>query len=203
MVAAPLLQRPRRALRRHGARRRRELRVFSEHASASSCACSTPLASASCGATLHGPDGVFHGFLPGAGPGWCTAARPRAPTSARAGHRFNPHKLLLDPWAREIVGRFGWRDEHHGYDAGPPRRLRARSTRATTRRMGAEGARGAALASAPRRANAPRVAARERGAVRGARQGLQQVACRACPGAARHLCRPGAPGAIATSSAWA
>ena len=66
-------------------------------------------------------DGVFHGFLAGAGPGLVYGLRvdgPRGPQAAREGHRFNPAKLLLDPWAREVCGRFEWRPEHHGYPLG-------------------------------------------------------------------------------------
>ena len=66
-------------------------------------------------------DGVFHGFLAGAGPGLVYGLRahgPEGPEAARNGHRFNPAKLLLDPWAREILGRFEWRAEHHGYVLG-------------------------------------------------------------------------------------
>lgn len=66
-------------------------------------------------------DGVFHGFLAGAGPGLVYGLRvdgPRGPQAVREGHRFNPAKLLLDPWAREICGRFEWRPEHHGYALG-------------------------------------------------------------------------------------
>ena len=60
-------------------------------------------------------DGVWHGFLPGAGAGFVYGYRAHGPYQPDAGHRFNPHKLLLDPYAREIVGRFAWRDEHLGY----------------------------------------------------------------------------------------
>ncbi len=66
-------------------------------------------------------DGVFHGFLAGAGPGLVYGLRvdgPRGPQAVREGHRFNPAKLLLDPWAREVCGRFEWRPEHHGYPLG-------------------------------------------------------------------------------------
>ncbi len=63
-------------------------------------------------------DGVFHGFLAGAGPGLVYGLRAHGPNEPREGHRFNPAKLLLDPWAREIVGRFEWRPEHHGYVLG-------------------------------------------------------------------------------------
>lgn len=67
-------------------------------------------------ADLHGPaDGVFSGFLPGAAPGQVYGLRAHGPYAPTLGHRFNPHKLLLDPWAREVVGQFDWADEHHGY----------------------------------------------------------------------------------------
>ncbi len=70
---------------------------------------------------LHGPhDGVFHGFLPEAGPGLVYGLRAHGPHAPEAGHRFNPRKLLLDPWAREIVGRFAWRDEHFGHSRDHP-----------------------------------------------------------------------------------
>jgi glycogen operon protein len=58
---------------------------------------------------------VFHGHLAGAGPGLVYGLRAHGPWAPAQGHRFNPHKLLLDPYAREIVGRFEWRDEQ--YDA--------------------------------------------------------------------------------------
>ena len=52
---------------------------------------------------------VWHGYLPGAAPGLVYGLRAHGPWRPDHGHRFNPHKLLLDPWAREIVGRFEWR----------------------------------------------------------------------------------------------
>ena len=65
-------------------------------------------------------DGVWHGFLPGARAGLVYGLRAHGAYSPQAGHRFNPHKLLLDPYAREIVGRFDWRDEHFGFRRGHP-----------------------------------------------------------------------------------
>jgi glycogen operon protein len=79
---------------------------------------------------LHGPhDGVFHGFLPGVGSGLVYGLRAEGPYAPEQGHRFNPHKLLLDPYAREIVGHFGWRAEHHGYELGHPDGPRSLDTR--------------------------------------------------------------------------
>jgi len=70
---------------------------------------------------LQGPsDGIWHGFLPGVGAGLVYGLRAHGPYQPAHGHRFNAHKLLLDPYAKEIVGHFGWRAEHHGYTLGHP-----------------------------------------------------------------------------------
>jgi glycogen operon protein len=79
---------------------------------------------------LHGPvDGVFHGFLAGAGPGLVYGLRAHGPYRPEAGLLFNPHKLLLDPYAREIVGDFKWEAVHHGYVLGHAQGNRAPDTR--------------------------------------------------------------------------
>ena len=57
---------------------------------------------------------LWHGRLEGAAPGLVYGLRAHGPWQPDHGHRFNPAKLLLDPYAREIVGRFDWRDEHFG-----------------------------------------------------------------------------------------
>jgi len=49
-------------------------------------------------------DQVWHGYLPGIAPGQLYGYRVDGPYDPDNGHRFNPHKLLLDPYAREIVG---------------------------------------------------------------------------------------------------
>lgn len=70
---------------------------------------------------LHGPvDGIWCGFLPGAKAGLVYGLRAHGPHAPLEGHRFNASKLLLDPYAREIVGQFSWQPEHHGYPLGHP-----------------------------------------------------------------------------------
>ncbi len=73
---------------------------------------------------------VFHGFLPGAASGLVYGFRAYGPWQPEEGHRFNPHKLLLDPWAREIVGRFDWRDAHRDADSAHPDRMDRRDNAA-------------------------------------------------------------------------
>lgn len=68
-------------------------------------------------------DEVWHGFLPGAGPGLVYGFRVHGPWRPDRGHRFNPHKLLLDPWARQIVGRFDWRAPHFAADREHPQHM--------------------------------------------------------------------------------
>ena len=57
---------------------------------------------------------------PGVGPGLVYGLRAHGPYTPDRGHRFNAHKLLLDPWAREIVGRFAWHTGHYGFEIGHP-----------------------------------------------------------------------------------
>ncbi len=50
----------------------------------------------------------WHAYLPWVGPGHCYAYRVHGPWDPDRGHRFNPAKLLLDPYARAIDGRVRW-----------------------------------------------------------------------------------------------
>lgn len=59
---------------------------------------------------------VWHGYVPGVRPGQLYGYRVHGPHEPENGHRFNPNKLLLDPYAREIVGDFAWSKAHFGYD---------------------------------------------------------------------------------------
>ncbi|MBV9077074.1 MAG: glycogen debranching protein GlgX [Methylobacteriaceae bacterium] len=63
-------------------------------------------------------DEVWHGYLPEARPGTVYAYRVHGPHEPEAGHRFNPHKLLLDPYAKQLVGELSWDPAVFGYVAG-------------------------------------------------------------------------------------
>nr|WP_245635103.1 glycogen debranching protein GlgX [Marinobacterium profundum] len=58
---------------------------------------------------------VWHGYLPEASPGCCYGYRVYGPYDPHEGHRFNHHKLLVDPYARKLEGRFVWNDAHFAY----------------------------------------------------------------------------------------
>ncbi|AOK19851.1 glycogen debranching enzyme [Burkholderia cepacia] len=60
-------------------------------------------------------DEIWHGYLPGAGPGLAYGYRAYGPYDVAHGHRFNSTKLLLDPYARQLTGRLRWSDALFGY----------------------------------------------------------------------------------------
>jgi isoamylase len=66
-------------------------------------------------------DEVWHGYLPDARPGTLYGYRVNGPYDPGRGHRFNVHKLLLDPYAKSLHGSFRWSDAHFGYRIGSPR----------------------------------------------------------------------------------
>ncbi|MBV9777606.1 MAG: glycogen debranching protein GlgX [Acetobacteraceae bacterium] len=61
---------------------------------------------------------IFHGYLPDARPGTIYAYRVHGPYEPQAGHRFNPNKLLLDPYAKAHVGELRWDHACFGYTIG-------------------------------------------------------------------------------------
>ena len=64
---------------------------------------------------------IWHGFLKGAAAGLVYGYRVYGPYSPESGHRFNHHKLLLDPYAKALRGEFLWSDRHFAYDVNDPR----------------------------------------------------------------------------------
>ncbi len=60
-------------------------------------------------------DEVWHGFLPDARPGTIYGYRVHGPYDPQNGHRFNPNKLLLDPYAKAVVGNLDWNPAVFGY----------------------------------------------------------------------------------------
>ena len=63
---------------------------------------------------------VFHGFIPDLRPGTYYAYRVHGPYEPEAGHRFNPHKLVLDPYGKAVVGELTWNPALFGYTIGHP-----------------------------------------------------------------------------------
>jgi isoamylase len=63
-------------------------------------------------------DMVWHGYLPGGRPGQLYGYRVSGPYAPEQGHRFNHHKLLLDPYGKQVQGAIRWSDSHFGYRVG-------------------------------------------------------------------------------------
>jgi isoamylase len=63
---------------------------------------------------------IWHGYLPGVGPGQRYGFRVHGPYEPHHGLRFNANKLLLDPYARAIDGTIHWDDSLFGYEIGHP-----------------------------------------------------------------------------------
>ena len=60
-------------------------------------------------------DGIWHGYLPNVRGGQLYGYRAYGPYAPEQGHRFNPHKLLVDPYARMLHGQLLWTDALYGY----------------------------------------------------------------------------------------
>src|SRR4051795_4651552 len=65
-------------------------------------------------------DEVWHGYLPDARPGTVYGYRVHGPYDPQNGNRFNPNKLLIDPYARQLVGSVQWNEALFGYTVGSP-----------------------------------------------------------------------------------
>ncbi|MBB4067196.1 glycogen debranching protein GlgX [Gellertiella hungarica] len=63
---------------------------------------------------------IWSGYIAGIGPGTVYGYRAYGPYAPEEGHRFNPNKLLLDPYAKQVAGEIVWDDALYGYTIGAP-----------------------------------------------------------------------------------
>jgi glycogen operon protein len=97
--------------------------LFSEHATAVElCLLDAPEAARETERiTLVGPEEfVWHAYLPDVRPGQLYGYRVHGPYAPEQGHRFNPSKLLIDPYAKAITASIHWSDALYGYVPGDP-----------------------------------------------------------------------------------
>ena len=66
-------------------------------------------------------DEIWHCYLPEARPGLLYGYRIYGPYDPEKGDRFNPHKLLIEPYAKHLQGQLMWSDSHFGYRVGHPK----------------------------------------------------------------------------------
>lgn len=65
-------------------------------------------------------DQIWHVYVPGLWPGQHYGYRVHGPYEPEEGHRFNPNKMVVDPYAKSITGRIDWSDVMFGYRIGDP-----------------------------------------------------------------------------------
>lgn len=65
-------------------------------------------------------DEIWHGYLPDVGVGQVYGYRVYGPYEPEAGHRFNHNKLLIDPYAKGLIGELIWDAAIFGYTLGSP-----------------------------------------------------------------------------------
>ncbi|NOT44408.1 MAG: glycogen debranching protein GlgX [Acidobacteria bacterium] len=97
--------------------------VFSAHATAVElCLFDSPTARtpSSCVALPEHTDQVWHAYLPDVRPGQLYGYRVHGPYDPLAGHRFNPHKVVVDPYAKAIGRTVRWDHSMFGYQVGHP-----------------------------------------------------------------------------------
>jgi glycogen operon protein len=94
--------------------------LFSEHASAVDLCLfeGDPQRETARVPLLERTDQIWHVYLPAARPGQLYGYRVHGAYDPAAGHRFNPAKLLIDPYARAIDGAVRWNDAVFGYRVG-------------------------------------------------------------------------------------
>ena len=95
--------------------------IFSEHATGVElCLFDSPDATKefACVALPEQTDMVWHGYLSGILPGQLYGFRVHGPWEPDAGHRFNPSKIVFDPYAKAVGRATRWSDEMYGYTIG-------------------------------------------------------------------------------------
>jgi isoamylase len=65
-------------------------------------------------------DEIWHGWVPDIAPGQVYGFRVHGPYAPEEGHRFNPNKLVLDPYSRAHIGQLTWDPAIFGYKVGDP-----------------------------------------------------------------------------------
>jgi isoamylase len=101
--------------------------VFSEHATAVDLCLFSHRGDAEEAARIRlreRTDQIWHAYLPDVRPGQLYGFRMHGPYAPEDGHRFNPAKLLLDPYAKAISGTIRWSDALSGYSMEPPMEVR-------------------------------------------------------------------------------
>ena len=137
---------------------------------------------------------VWHGYVADLRPGTLYGLRVHGPYDPTQGHRCNPNKLLVDPYAKAVWGEIDWKQPVTGYPPDRRRGATSPSTRPTARRACRR-----AWSSIERSTGAttdPRDAVAPDRHLRDARARLHQAAPRRPRGAARHLRRAAHPAAI-------
>ena len=66
---------------------------------------------------------IWSAYLPNIGPGQCYGYRVHGPWQPKKGHRFNPNKLLLDPYAKSVQGQIEWCNEVYAYQKDKPQQI--------------------------------------------------------------------------------
>src|SRR5687768_3994290 len=61
---------------------------------------------------------MYHVYLPGSQPGQMYGYRVHGPYDPLNGHRFNPAKLVIDPYAKAVAGTIAWDNALFGYEVG-------------------------------------------------------------------------------------
>src|SRR5215212_11435535 len=61
---------------------------------------------------------IWHVYVPNIKPGQLYGYRVYGPYEPQNGHRFNPNKLLIDPYAKALSGQVEWHDALFGYEVG-------------------------------------------------------------------------------------